>query len=304
VTRAAEPWVAVHGGAGALEHGRPESAEEAEARRALGEALRAAMERLVAKGSALDAVVEAVAVLEDHPLFNAGRGSALTADGSVEMDASVMEGATRGAGAVACVRRVRNPVRAARAVLEYSPHVLLVGEGADAFASARGLALADPSWLVVPAQRERLRRVAARATSHGTVGAVARDARGRLAAATSTGGVVGQLPGRVGDSPIAGAGTWADDVTCAVSATGPGEALIRCAFAHEVDAAMRLAHLGLDAAVASAFERLSALDATGGCIALAGEGPPVLRFTSAAMWRGSRGAGREPRIALVPEPDG
>jgi beta-aspartyl-peptidase (threonine type) len=305
VTRA-EPLVAVHGGAGPLERGHPEPAEESEARRALGEALHAAMERLGAGGSALDAVVEAVAVLEDHPLFNAGRGSALTAKGRVEMDASVMEGATRAVGAVACVRRVRNPVRAARAVLEQTPHALLVGPAADAFARAHGLVTVDPAWLVVPAQRERLRRARRRASagasSHGTVGAVARDARGHVAAATSTGGLTGQLPGRVGDSPLAGAGTWADDATCAVSATGHGEALIRCAFAHEVDAALRRAGLGLDAAVASALARLSALGATGGCVALAREGAPVLAFTSAAMWRGWLAAGREARLALLPEP--
>jgi beta-aspartyl-peptidase (threonine type) len=304
VNRSVEPLVAVHGGAGALERGRPEPAEEAEARRALAEALHAATLRLAGGGSALDAVVEAVAVLEDHPLFNAGRGSALTAKGRVEMDASVMDGATRAVGAVACVRSVRNPVRLARAVLERSPHVLLAGAGADAFARAQGLARVDPSWLVVPAQRQRLRRARRRAAgepSHGTVGAVARDAQGRLAAATSTGGVVDQLPGRVGDSPIAGAGTWADDATCAVSATGQGEALIRSAFAHEVDAALRLAGLGLGAAVAAALARVSALAATGGCIALAREGPPVLAFTSAAMWRGWLAGGGEPQIALLPD---
>jgi L-asparaginase / beta-aspartyl-peptidase len=307
VTRAPEPLVVVHGGAGALERGRAEPTEEAEARRALAEALGEAMRRLTVGGSALDAAVEAVAVLEDHPLFNAGRGSALTAKGRVEMDASVMDGATRGAGAVACVRRVRNPVRAARAVLEHTPHVLLAGVEADAFAREHGLATVDPPWLVVPAQRERLRRArrraAAAAPPHGTVGAVARDAHGHLAAATSTGGLVGQLPGRVGDSPLPGAGTWADDTTCAVSATGHGEALIRCAFAHEVDAAVRLAGLGLDAAVRAAFERLSALGSSGGCIALAPEGPPVLRFTSAAMWRGWRAAGGEERLALLPDPE-
>src|SRR5688500_12878445 len=190
-----------------------------------------------------------------------------------------MSGAMRVVGAVACLRRVLNPVRAALAVLEHTPHVLLVGAGADAFARARGLAAADSAWLVVPAQRERLRRARRRASAtapaHGTVGAVARDARGHLAAATSTGGIVGQRPGRGGASPLAGAGTWADDTPCAVSATGPGEALIRSAFAHEVDAAMRLAGLGLGSAVASAFERLAALGAAGGCIALARAGPAV-----------------------------
>jgi beta-aspartyl-peptidase (threonine type) len=306
VTRFAEPLVAVHGGAGGLERGQPAPAQEGEARRALGEALDAGLARLRTGGSALDAVVEAVAVLEDHPLFNAGRGSALTARGRVEMDACVMEGATRAAGGVACVRTVRNPVRLARLVLERTPHVLLVGAGAEEFARAQGLPRIEPASLVTPAQRERLRRARRRAREdaaarHGTVGAVARDSAGHLAAATSTGGVVNQLPGRVGDSPIAGAGTWADDASCALSATGAGEALIRAAFAHEVDAAMRLAGLTLEQSVHAALARVSALFASAGCIALAREGAPVLAFTSAVMWRGWLAADGEPRIALLPE---
>lgn len=306
MTRFAEPLVAVHGGAGALERGGPAPAQEAEARRALGEALGAAMARLREGGSALDAVVEAVAVLEDHPLFNAGRGSALTAKGRVEMDASVMDGATRAAGGVACVRTVRSPVRLARLVVERTPHVLLVGAGAEAFARAQGLPRVDPAWFVLPEQRERLRRARRRARrgeppGHGTVGAVARDSAGHLAAATSTGGLVNQLPGRVGDSPIPGAGTWADDATCAVSATGAGEALIRVAFGHELDAGMRLGGLALDEAVHAALARLAALGANGGCIALAREGAPVLSFTSAAMWRGCLAAGGETHVALRPE---
>jgi isoaspartyl peptidase/L-asparaginase-like protein (Ntn-hydrolase superfamily) len=306
VTRFAEPLVAVHGGAGALERGGPSPAEEAEARRALGEALSVAMTCLREGGAALDAVVEAVAVLEDHPLFNAGRGSALTAKGRVEMDASVMDGATRAAGGVACVRTVRSPVRLARLVLERTPHVLLVGAGAEAFARAQGLPRVDPAWFVVPEQRERLRRARRRARrseppGHGTVGAVARDSAGHLAAATSTGGLVNQLPGRVGDSPIPGAGTWADDASCAVSATGAGEALIRVAFGHELDAGMRLGGLTLDEAVHAALARLAALGANGGCIALAREGAPVLSFTSAAMWRGWLAAGGETHVALRPE---
>ena len=299
-----EPLVVVHGGAGALERGGPEPAHEAEARRALADALGAALRRLHEGGSALDAVVEAVAVLEDHPRFNAGRGSALTSQGRVEMDASVMDGARRAAGAVACVRTVRNPVRLARLVLERTPHVLLAGRSAERFARANGVERVHPRTLVVPEQRELLRRAKRRAAAsgHGTVGAVARDAAGHLAAATSTGGVVNQLPGRVGDSPIVGAGTWADDATCAVSATGHGEALLRVAFAHEVDAGVRLAGLGLDAAVSAALARLSALGASGGCIALSGRGAPVLAFTSAAMWRGWASASGETHVALIPEP--
>jgi isoaspartyl peptidase/L-asparaginase-like protein (Ntn-hydrolase superfamily) len=299
------PLVAVHGGAGALEPRDPD--EEAEARRALVAALEAARARLLSGGSALDAVVEAVSILEDHPAFNAGRGSALTTKGRVEMDASVMDGATRRAGAVACVRTVRNPVRLARLVCERTPHVLLVGAGAEAFAREAGAPQMDPAWFLVDAQRERLRRARRRARSeaaHGTVGAVARDAAGHLAAATSTGGVVNQLPGRVGDSPLPGAGTWADDASCAVSATGPGEPLIRAAFAHEVDAGVRLAGLALEPAVRAALARLSALGASGGAIALARAGPPVLAFTTAAMWRGSVEGGGATRVALLPGSSG
>src|SRR5262245_30602453 len=304
VTRGSRPLVAVHGGAGALSRRRSPD-EEAEARRALGEALAAGLAKLRG-GSALDAVVEAVAVLEDHPLFNAGRGSALSARGKVEMDAAVMDGATRGAGGVTCVRTVRNPVRLARLVLERTPHVLLAGPGAEAFARAQGFKRMARDWFVVPAQRKALRRARRKArreaaSGHGTVGAVARDAEGHLAAATSTGGVVRKLAGRVGDTPVAGAGTWADDATCAVSATGPGEAFLRSAFAHEVDAGMRLAGLPLGAAVEAALARVNALGASGGCVALAREGEPVLAFTSAAMWRGWAGPDGAVHVALLPE---
>ena len=174
-------------------------------------------------------------VLEDDPVFNAGRGAALTNDGGVELDSSVMEGTGRYVGAVACVEGVRNPVRAARAVLRDGHHVLLVGTAARAFAADHGVELCDPAWPVTDEQREVLAS-GDLGWAAGTVGAVARDLDGRLAAATSTGGTMGKRRGRVGDSPLIGAGTWADDDTVAVSCTGDGEAIIRIAMAHEVEA--------------------------------------------------------------------
>jgi beta-aspartyl-peptidase (threonine type) len=294
--------LAVHGGAGSP----PAGADADEMRRALAESLRAGHAVLAAGASALDAVEAAVAVLESHPLFNAGRGAALTAAGGVELDAAVMDGRSRAAGAVACVRGIENPVRVARIVLERTPHVLLVGPGAEAFAAAHGVPTVDPAALVTSARwadLERARHVhSLRPQGGGTVGAVARDAAGHLAAATSTGGMTNQLPGRVGDSPIVGAGTWADDATCAVSATGAGEAFVRAAFAHEVDARMRLAGASLDEACREALRRVGELGARGGCVAVDAAGRVALPFTSAAMPRGTMGERGEPRVAIGSAP--
>jgi beta-aspartyl-peptidase (threonine type) len=289
--------LAVHGGAGAA---WSDAGSAAEAERGLIESLRAGFSVLAAGGGALDAVERAVVVLEDHPLFNAGRGGALTAEGGIELDAAVMDGRTRAAGAVACVRSVANPVRAARLVLERSPHVLLAGPGAEAFAAAHGLPAIEPAALVTPPRRaewERARQRAA-AASGGTVGAVARDAAGHLAAATSTGGVAGKLPGRVGDSPLVGAGSWADDASCAVSATGAGEAFVRAAFAHEVDARVRLLGASLEDACREALARVAALGAAGGCVAVDRAGRVALPFTTPAMARGWVGPEGEPLVAL------
>lgn len=301
--------LAVHGGAG---RAYADPADAAEACRAVADSLRAGFAALSRGGSALEAVERAVVALEDHPLFNAGRGAALTAAGEVELDAAVMDGRSRAAGAVACVRGIANPVRAARLVLERSPHVLLAGAGAEAFAAAHGLPRVDPEALVTAARRadlERARRGGRAAEGGGTVGAVARDGAGHLAAATSTGGLSGQLPGRVGDSPLVGAGTWADDRSCAVSATGAGEAFVRAAFAHEVDARIRLLGDSLEAACRAALERVAELGAQGGCVAVDRTGHLALPFTAASMsrgWVGPDGAGRvsagpeDPRPADAP----
>ena len=241
----------------------------------------------------------AVEVLEDAPDFNAGRGSVLTADGRVEMDAAIASGSDARAGAVACVSRVRHPVTLARAVMEATPHVLLAGPAAERFAEERDLELMKPGWFVTPRQRERhARRTAAgapREEGGGTVGAVARDPSGALAAATSTGGTPGQLPGRIGDSPLIGAGTYAD-ADCAISATGDGEAIIRAVAAHEVAALVR--HTGIDLAEACdrvLRERIEPLDGGAGMIAIGPTGDPVMPFTTPAMhraWRVGDGATR------------
>lgn len=272
------------------------------ARAGLTQALAAGERELERGGSALDAVTEAVALLEDCEAFNAGRGSVLHAEGGVEMDAALMEGAARRAGGVACVTRLANPVRAARAVLEDGAHVLLAGEGAERFALARGLEAIDPQRLVIPSRRAQLERLRAReAGSAGTGGAVARDARGGLAAATSTGGLTGKRPGRVSDSCVIGAGTWADE-NCAISATGVGELFLRGAFAHEV--AARVRHAALDLATACA-RALAALDpggnGAGGCIAIDAAGRVAWPFDTPAMPRGVREVGAAPRVAVHPE---
>lgn len=306
-----EPVLLVHGGAGAFARSAGAEERRRELCRVLEAVLAEPLGALRRGAPALDAVVSAVARMEDEPLLNAGRGSVLTGDGRVEMDAAVMEGTGCRAGAVACVRRLAHPVEAARAVLERSPHVLLVGEGAEAFAVGQGLARCEPEELVTEERRRALARARASgrleldhggASGGGTVGAVARDAEGRLAAATSTGGVTGQHPGRVGDSPLPGAGTWADDRTCAVSGTGDGECFVRAAFAHEVDARLRLAAAALEDACASALERVSALGGAGGCIAIDRRGRTAMPFTSGGMARAWPGPDGLPRSAVGHSP--
>src|SRR5688500_16492268 len=240
--------LAVHGGAGTLRRGAMSAARAGHYHAGLRRALAAGRDVLAAGGGALDAVTAAVVALEDDPLFNAGRGAVFTAAGTQEMDAAVMEGRERRAGAVAGIFGPRNPVLAARAVLEHSPHVLLIGEGALALAREQDLAFAARGYFHTEARWRALQQTLGGLTEddaarrHGTVGAVARDCRGDLAAATSTGGMTGELPGRAGDTPIIGAGTYAGNLTCAVAATGHGEFFIRYAVAHEV--AARLRHRG------------------------------------------------------------
>ncbi len=290
--------IVVHGGAGGL----PRDEERVERMRSgAAAAVEAGHAVLAAGGAALDAVEAAVVVLEDDPEFNAGRGAALTEYGRVELDASMMDGTHRAAGAVAAVRGVRNPIRAARAVLEEGRHVLLVGPPAIEFAATAGLAFEAETWFVT--ERERLALANAAEPARGTVGAVARDAEGRLAAATSTGGVSGQRLGRVGDSPLVGAGTWADDATVAVSCTGHGESIIRSALAHEVDALLRHRGFGLEEACELAIEGLGRWGQDGGLIAVSAHGEVAATFNSPGMTRAWR-VGSQPVFTAVAPGEG
>lgn len=297
----------IHGGAGTIRREEMSAAREAEHRVALEAALAAGGAVLAQGGNALDAVEQAVRALEDCPLFNAGRGATFTAAGTIEMDAALMDGATLQAGAVAAVRRIRNPIAAARAVMERTPHVLLIGPAADDFAEAEGLALAPPEYFRTEHRWQQLQAALATrrvALDHdlparmGTVGAVARDRDGRLAAATSTGGMTNKRAGRVGDSPLIGAGTWAD-AAVAVSCTGVGEAFIRCAAAHELSALMRHRGLPVRQAAAEVAEILvPANGGSGGLIAVDAAGEPAIAFGTAGMYRGVLRAGAAPEIGI------
>ena len=282
------PVLVIHGGAGNI---RPEqfTGNEIEAyRAALNHALQEGFAVLRSGGSSLEAARRAVMVLEDSPLFNAGRGAVLNASGYAEMDAAVMDGATRRAGTVAGVRRVRNPIEAAIAVMEHTPHVMLCGPAADDFARRRGLSTAGKKYFITEKRRVQLRNMQADAGSRrGTVGAVALDHAGNLAAATSTGGMANKHRGRVGDTPIIGAGTYADNRSCGVSATGHGEAFIRAVAAHEVAALMQHGGLDLAGAVAQVIHSdIAGLGSTGGIIALDSTGQVVMDFNTSGMFRG------------------
>jgi beta-aspartyl-peptidase (threonine type) len=293
--------IVVHGGAGGLPR---DGARADRMRSGAAAAVEAGHAVLAGGGTALEAVEAAVVVLEDDPEFNAGRGAALTEYGRVELDASMMDGTSRAAGAVAAVRGVRNPVRAARAVLQDGRHVLLAGQPATEFAATAGLAFESETWFVTERERLALAGNGASEPARGTVGAVARDASGRLAAATSTGGVSGQRLGRVGDSPLIGAGTWADDGTVAVSCTGHGESIIRSALAHEVDALLRHRGLGLQEACAVAIEGLGRWGEDGGLIAVSSHGEVAATFNSPGMTRGWRVGDGPVFTAVAPDEGG
>jgi L-asparaginase / beta-aspartyl-peptidase len=288
--------IAIHGGAGAVPRRTLTAERERHYRDGLAAALDAGYAVLEKGGSSLDAVSAAVTRLEDNPLFNAGRGAALTREGAAELDAAIMEGRQQRAGAVAAVRHVRNPIELARRVMEKSRHVLLVGAGAEEFALEEGLALVPNSYFRTEerwAQLESERRGHAVSdlipSSQGTVGAVALDAAGDLAAATSTGGMTNKRPGRVGDSPIIGAGTYAKNGVCAVSATGHGEYFIRTVAAHHICAAVEYRGLALPEAVHELLhEKLRELGGSGGVIAIDDGGRIVTDFSTEGMFRGAR----------------
>lgn len=288
----------IHGGAGAMPRAELTAEREVEIRSALDAALQAGARILKEGGSSLDAVTASVLVLEDSPWFNAGKGAVFTHEGRNELDASIMDGHTRDAGAVAGVRRVRNPVQLARKVMDSSPHVMLTGEGAEAFARSQGIELVDPAYFRTEERWQQLQKAlaadgakSARVESAkpdylGTVGAVALDRKGHLAAATSTGGMTDKRWGRVGDSPIIGAGTYADD-RCAVSATGWGEFFIRAVVAYDICA--RVAYRGDSiekAANEVVLRTVPALGGDGGVIALGRDGSFATPFNTAGMYRG------------------
>jgi beta-aspartyl-peptidase (threonine type) len=291
----------IHGGCGALQLSHE---EETAGRAGLAAALEAGERLLADGGSALDAVEAAVRALEDDPAFNAGRGSVLNAEGGIDLDAAIMNGRDRHAGAVAGLQSVRHPISAARKVMEESPHVFLSGDGAEEFAALHGLETVDPSWFEIPARRQALEKVLASGAGfdldvkYGTVGAVAVGSDGSVAAATSTGGLTAKRYGRIGDSPLIGCGTYADDRSCAVSCTGAGELFIRAAAAQEVGARMRLAGEKLQQAVDAVLADVAALGGKGGMIAVAPTGEAAWGFTTRGMYRARSTAGGIREIAV------
>jgi beta-aspartyl-peptidase (threonine type) len=289
------PAIAVHGGAGDIPPAELTPAREAEYRRGLEQALRAGQHVLEAGGAAIDAVVAAVQVLEDDPLFNAGRGAVIAANGICELDASLMDGRDLRAGAVTGLRHVRSPIGLARLVMEKSPHVMLAGQGAEEFALEQGLEpVANRHFITERRQRELAAAMLAqpaapfRESLMGTVGAVALDATGNLAAATSTGGMTAKRWGRVGDSPVIGAGTYAANDCCAVSATGHGEYFIRATVAHEIASLVRYAGKSArEAADIVVHQQLRRLGGAGGVIVVGRDGSIAMPFNSRGMLRGS-----------------
>jgi beta-aspartyl-peptidase (threonine type) len=320
--------IAIHGGAGEDEWEHMDAATAAAYHDSLARALAAGSAVLKRNGKALDAVEAAVEVLEDDPLFNAGRGSAFAADGTHEMDAALMDGATLAAGSVAAVHSTRHPIALARAVMDHTQYVMMVGAGADAFARAQGLEQMPPSYFFTEMRWQEFTAImkasgravpprpvdvpptikpASRSISRpniflhrfGTVGAVARDSEGHLAAATSTGGMQGKLPGRVGDSPLIGAGTYASDRSCAVSGTGVGEYFIRLTLAREVCTLVQEGLSPQQAADRMIHRELPALEGgEGGVIVLAPIGEPFWSSNTLGMFRAREEAGREPEILV------
>jgi L-asparaginase / beta-aspartyl-peptidase len=293
----------VHGGAGTIDRSNMTPEREREYRAGLERALAAGYEILKRGGSSLDATEAAVRVLEDDPHFNAGKGAVFTSAGTNELDAAVMEGKSLKAGAVAAVKHIKNPVSLARLVMEKSGHVLMDGEGAEGFAQENGVELLpDQKYFYTQERWDALQKIKTAEKHrtghtgkafvitdqdrHGTVGAVALDQNGDLAAATSTGGTTNKRPGRVGDSPVIGAGTYANNATCAVSATGDGEYFIRTTVAHDVSALMEYRRMALKGAAQTALEKVAKLGGTGGLIAIDRQANIALPFNTSGMYRG------------------
>lgn len=281
----------IHGGAGTILKENMTSEKELLFIAKLEEALLVGGDILNNGGTSLDAVTQTIIVLENSPLFNAGKGAVFTEEGVNEMDASIMDGLTGSAGAVAGVRTIKNPIMAARAVMEKSKHVLLSGEGADEFASKQGLDIVDSSYFFTPNRWNSYEKAKARRSleneKHGTVGAVALDIYGNLAAGTSTGGMTYKMKGRVGDSPIIGAGTYADNNTCAVSSTGHGEFFIRNVVAYDIAALMKYTRVSIkEASHYVILDKLKKIGGTGGIIAVDRSGNFTMTFNTPGMYRG------------------
>jgi beta-aspartyl-peptidase (threonine type) len=312
--------IAIHGGAGVIDRAQMAPDREASYRAGLSAALDAGYAILERGGSSLDAVTEAVRLLEDDPQFNAGRGAVLSHDGEAELDASIMDGAGPRAGAVAGIRHVKSPIGLARLVMDESPHVMLIGEGAEKFARERGLEFVPNTYFRTPYRERELQRALERerqqagdsaggsravgagasgGTITGTVGAVAIDRDGNLAAATSTGGMTNKRYGRVGDSPIIGAGTYANNETCAVSATGSGEFFIRAVVAHDIHALVQYKQMSIEAAAREVVQvKLKRLGGEGGVVAIDRNGHIALEFNSEGMFRGARDSRGRREIAI------
>ncbi|MDF2158805.1 isoaspartyl peptidase/L-asparaginase [Algoriphagus sp. CAU 1675] len=312
--------LAIHGGAGTIKKENMTPEQDAEYRAKLKESLDAGFAVLENGGSSLDAVIAAVKVMEDSPLFNAGKGAVFTNEGKNELDAAIMYGADRNAGAVAGITTVKNPITAARAVLENSPHVFMIGKGAEQFAAEQNLELVDPSYFFTQHRFEQLEKIKETEKTQldhsalleleledpffkdrkfGTVGAVALDKNGNIAAATSTGGMTNKRYGRVGDVPIIGAGTYADNETCAVSATGHGEFFIRTVVGHEIASIMRYGGKSLqEAADEVVMGQLVKIGGSGGIISIDKMGNIAMPFNSEGMYRGYRKAGEEAKTFI------
>lgn len=283
------PIIAIHAGAGTINIREDNQARIQQQLEVLRQVVQQSYAALQNGTTALDVVEQAVMMLEDDEGFNAGRGSVLNAQGVAEMDAAIMDG-NRRAGGLAAVQRAKNPISGARAVMEYSNHVLLAGTNADKFCEERGLEMAEPSYFITSWRKQQWQEMhilghALNIDALGTVGAVARDKSGHLAAATSTGGKANKIPGRVGDSPILGAGTWADNRTCAISGTGDGDIFMRCVFAHEIHAQMIYQKADLKTACQSALNQVATFGGEGGCIAIDKHGNLVIQFNTTGMFR-------------------
>lgn len=293
----------IHGGAGTIERSNMTPERERAYRAGLERALAAGYDVLKRGGSSLDATEAAVRVLEDDPNFNAGKGAVFTSAGANELDAAIMDGKTLRVGAVACIKHIKNPVNLARLVMEKSGHVMMDGEGAEVFARGNGVELLpDQKYFFTQGRWDALQKIKAAEKHrtghagkavvitdqdrHGTVGAVALDQNGDLAAATSTGGTTNKRPGRVGDSPVIGAGTYANNATCAVSATGDGEYFIRATVAHDVSALMEYRGISLKEAAQTVLDKVARLGGTGGLIAIDRQGNIALPFNTSGMYRG------------------